>query len=117
MSCVALWSGVSPKEARKEILQHRLDIQKQRTEIQHLRVMLETQEWSPEMRDYLEGLRKGLELLLKQVTELQSSAKVQRASVMSSRDLKDPVSDQVTSNENGLAQTEEMQSEAENQPG
>lgn len=101
--------------ARKEILQQRLDIQRQRAEIQQLRVMLEGQEWSPEKSEFLAGLRHDLVMLLQRVTELQSSADARRASVISSRDLKDRVSEQVMSDENGMARLEEIQSLEETQ--
>jgi DNA-binding response OmpR family regulator len=105
------------EESRKEIHQERLDIQKQRTEIQQLRNMLEAQEWSPELNDYLTGLRHDVELLLDRVTRLQSTAETGRASVESSRDLKDRVSEQVTSSENSMTQREEIQRLEETRQG
>lgn len=101
------------EEARKELHQQRLDIQKQRIQIQQLRVMLQAQEWSPQMNEYLVGLRHELELLLLQVTTLQSSAANQRASVISSRDQKDRVSENVTIKENDMSLLEEIQSQEE----
>ncbi len=101
------------EEARKELLQQRVDIQKQRSEIQQLRVLLQAQEWSPQMNDYLVGLRQEIELLLQQVTTLQSSAEIQRASVISSRDQKDRVSEDVTLKENGMSKLEEIQLQEE----
>jgi len=100
-------------ESRKEIHQKRLDIQRQRTEIQTLRTLLQGQEWSPEMKDYLIGLKQDLELLLQEVTRLHLAAEASRASVLASRDLKDRVADRVTSNENSMTSIEETQTGAE----
>ncbi len=97
------------EEARKEMLQQRIDIQKQRNEIQHLRLMMQAQVWSPQMKNFLMGLRHELELLLLQVTNLQMSAEIQRANVTSSRDQMDRVSEDVTLKENNMAEREEQQ--------
>lgn len=97
------------EEARKEIQIKRLAIQKQRAELQQLRLMLKGQEWTPELEEYLTGLRHDLEILLKQVRTLQASADAQRAQVASSRQLKDRVSIDVAMKENGLERTERIQ--------
>lgn len=97
------------EEARKEIQIKRLAIQKQRAELQHLRLLLKEQAWSPELEDYLTGLKHDLEVLLKQVHTLQASADAQRAQVASSRQLKDRVSVDVAMKENGLERTERIQ--------
>jgi DNA-binding response OmpR family regulator len=101
------------EESRQEIQQQRLDIERQRAELQQLRMLLEAQEWSPEMQIYLDGLQHDLELLLKEVTRLHSAADSQRVSVAASRDLKDRVSQQVTMSENGMTSKEELQSATE----
>jgi CheY-like chemotaxis protein len=97
------------EEARKEIQQKRLAIQKQRAELQQLRVMLKAQDWSPEQDEYLSGLRRELEVLLEEVAILQSRADAHRANVASSRQLKDRVSVEVASRENGMERAERIQ--------
>ena len=99
--------------SRKDIQRQRLDIQKQREDLQQLRTLLEAQEWSPEMKDYLAGLKHDMELLLKEVARLHSAADAQGASVVASRDLKDRVAEHVTMHENGMTSTEEIQSAKE----
>jgi CheY-like chemotaxis protein len=101
------------EESRKEIHEKRLDIQEQRIEIQNLRKLLRGQEWSPEMKDYLIGLKNDLEMLLQEVTRLHLAADANRASVLASRDLKDRVAERVTNNENRMASIEEIQAGAE----
>lgn len=80
-------------ESRQELQHQRYDIQKQREELLKLQLLLQTQEWSPEMKRYLGGLKYGLkndlELLLNEATRLHSAADAQRAKVAVSRDLKD----------------------------
>jgi len=101
------------KESRKEIQLQRLDIHRQRLENQQLRTLLHEQEWSPELKDYLAFMKDELELLLKEVTRLHSVADVQRASVETSRDLKDRVAQHVVTTENDIASTEETQTASE----
>lgn len=101
------------QEARKIMLQQRIDIHKQRNEIQQLRLLLQAQVWSPSIKNFLKGLRHELELLLLQVTTLQTSAAVQRASVSISRDQMDNVSEDVFLKENILTEREEQQLQAE----
>ncbi len=101
------------EEARKDLLQQRIDIQSRRSEICQLRTMLQAQECTPQMKSYLVYLRQDLEALLLQVNTLQSSSEIQRASVMSSRDQKDRVSEDVTTKENHMAELEEIQSQEE----
>jgi DNA-binding response OmpR family regulator len=100
------------KEARNEIQLHRLDIHRQRLDNQQLRQLLQEQEWSPELKEYLACIKEELEILLKEVTRLHAGADIQRASVAASRDLKDRVASHVTVNENDMASTEENQSES-----
>jgi len=101
------------KESRDEIQLQRIDIHRQRLENQQLRTLLQEQEWSPELKEYLDYLKDELELLLKEVTRLHSVADIQRESVAVSRDLKDRVAKRVTMNENDRAGTEEIQSASE----
>ena len=98
------------EESRKDIQLKRLEIQNQRAELQKLRLMLKGQEWTPELKEYLDDVKNDLELLLKEVTRLHLAADSERASVVASRDLKDRVADRVTMNENGMSSAEENQS-------
>ena len=100
-------------ESRKEIQQQRLDIQKQRHDRQQIRLLLQGQEWSPELSSYLDGLKYELEALLKEITRLEAAAEVQRTSVETSRDLKDRVAEHVRENENGMTSIEKTQSAEE----
>jgi CheY-like chemotaxis protein len=97
-------------EARNDIYQHRIDIQKQRGELQQLRLLLRKQAWSKEQAQYLAGLRHDLELLLDEVSKLNLSSDVQRSKITASRDLKDRVSDQVTLSEDMMTRRESIQS-------
>lgn len=97
------------EEMRREIHLRRLVIQKQRGDLQQLRLMLKEQEWTPELEVYLSGLRKDLEVLLQEVQKLQASADIQRAHVAASRQLKDRVSVEVARIENGMERTERIQ--------
>jgi CheY-like chemotaxis protein len=97
------------EESRKDIQHQRVVIETQRAELQKLRNLLQGQEWTPEMQEYLDGLQRDLELLLIEVTRLHSAADVQAASVTASRDLKDRVSNQVTTTENSMTSSEETQ--------
>jgi CheY-like chemotaxis protein len=101
------------EESRKDIQHQRLVIEKQREELQKLRNLLQGQEWTPGMQEYLDGLQKDLELLLREITRLHSAANAQGASVVASRDLKDRVSNQVTTLENQMTTTEETQAATE----
>lgn len=101
------------EESRKDIHQQRLVIEKQREDLQNLRNLLQGQEWTPEMQEYLDGLQRDLELLLKEITRLHSAANAQGVSVVASRDLKDRVSNQVTTSENRMMSTEEAQTATE----
>ncbi len=98
------------EDARQENLQLRIDIQKQRKEIQHVRMLLKDQIWSPKMEEYIVTLKSELELLLEQVTTLQTSATGRRATVSTSRKFNDRVADHVTSKENDMTDQEEKQS-------
>ncbi len=98
---------------RKQIQQDRVDIQSQREQLQQLRLLLQTQEWSPAMKEYLVGLKHEVELLLNDITRLHSAADMERASVTASQDLKDRVSDQVRMSEEGMTEREQIQSAAE----
>jgi len=97
-------------EARSEIYQQRIDIQKQRGELQKLRLLLRTQAWSKEQAQYLTGLRHDLELLLDEVSRLHLGSDTQRSKITASRDLKDRVSDQVTMSEDMMTRRESIQS-------
>jgi len=101
------------EESRKDIQQQRMVIEKQRAELQQLRILLQGQEWTPEMQEYLDGLQRDLELLLTEITRLHSAADGQGASITASRDLKDRVSNQVTTTENSMTTTEETQTATE----
>lgn len=96
-------------EARKEIQRKRISIQKQRAELQQLRLILKEKEWSPELEEYLAGLRHDLEVLLQDVQNLQNSATVYRANVAVSRQLKDRVSLEVSMNEDRMERAERIQ--------
>ncbi len=102
------------EESRKDIQQQRIVIERQRGELQELRTQLQGKEWTPEMQKYLDALQRNLELLLNEVARLHSAADVQSASVVASRDLKDRVSNQVTTTENNMTRTEETQAATEN---
>ena len=97
------------EESRKEIQVKRLEIQKQRAELQRLRLMLKAQEWSPELEQYLAGLRHDLEVLLQEVHMLQNSSDTHRANIAASRQLKDRVSLEVSMKENRQERTERIQ--------
>lgn len=101
------------EESRKDIQQQRTVIEKQREELQKLRLLLQGQDWTPEMQDYLDGLQRDLELLLTEITRLHSAATVEGASIEASRDLKDRVSNKVTTTENNMTDTEETQAATE----
>jgi DNA-binding response OmpR family regulator len=101
------------EESRKDIQQQRMVIEKQRAELQQLRILLQGQEWTPELQKYLDGLQRDLELLLTEITRLHSAADGQGASITASRDLKDRVSNQVTTTENSMTTTEETQTATE----
>jgi len=96
--------------ARKQIQQDRRNIQGQRELLHELRVLLQAQQQSPELTEYLKQLKCELKLLLDKVTELRSRADGHRSNVESSRDLKDRVSEHVTIDENGMTMIEEVQS-------
>lgn len=98
------------EEAREENLQQRVGIQKQREKIQQVRLLLSSQEWSPEMEEYLTKLKDEVDQLLNQVTSLKTSADARRATVESSRDLKDRVAAHVTCQEDSMTDQEEQQS-------
>lgn len=101
------------EESRKEIQAQRLDLQRQRVELQQLRTLLQAQEWSPEKKEYLAGLKHDLKLLLKEVTKLHWDVDAQRASVKASRELRDRVAEDVRMKENSMTSVEESLSVAE----
>jgi CheY-like chemotaxis protein len=101
------------EESRKDIQKQRIIIEKQRAAIQQLRMLLQGQAWTPELQEYLDGLHRDLELLLKEISRLHAAADVQGASVVASRDLKDRVSQQVTTTENDMTNSEDTQSATE----
>src|SRR4030095_9180358 len=97
-------------ETRKRIQQERRNIQGQRELLHELRVLLQAQQESPELIEYLKQLRCELRLLVDKVTELRSRANSHRSNVESSRVLKDRVCEHVTMDENGMTMIEEAQS-------
>lgn len=99
--------------SRNDIQHQRIVIERQRADLQKLRVLLEAQEWTPNLQEYLDGLQRDLELLLKEIARLHAAADIEGASVVTSRDLKDRVSFQVTTTENNMTSTEERQSATE----
>ncbi len=93
-------------EARKKTQSNRMDIQKQRAEIQHLREALEDQEWSENLEDRVVELRRNLAALLLELCESNVNSVIQQEQVAGSREQKDRVSEVVRSAENGAAYKE-----------
>jgi hypothetical protein len=58
------------KEARNEIQLQRIDIHRQRLDNQRLRLLLQEQEWSPELKEYLAYMKDELELLTERSNEI-----------------------------------------------
>ncbi len=97
-------------EARRDSLRQRVDIQKQRQEIQELRVMLAAQKESSDVDSYSMELTHRLEPLLEEISQLQLSTEELRASIKSSRDFKDRVTEHVLKHEDEMTRLEEVQS-------
>ncbi|MBX9772228.1 MAG: hypothetical protein K2X29_12700 [Candidatus Obscuribacterales bacterium] len=97
-------------EKRKESLRRRMDLHRQRLEIQELRRLLIEQESSTDVEQFSSELTYRLESVLKEVSNLQVSTETLRTSISSSRDLKDRVSEDVIMCEDNMTRLEEVQS-------
>ena len=93
----------------------RTGVQLQRQEIQRLRSQLLAEEWSLEVEDRLGGLRRKLADVLLELSQLHVNYIGEQEEIATSRKLRDRVSEQVVTDENGLAREEGTQdlSEAE----
>ena len=101
------------QEARMEIQNKRLDIQKQRVENKQLRILLQEQEWSPELENYFECMKDELELLLNELTKLRSDAGAYSANLGPLTGLKAKNAEHVKIEENKLAGAEKLESSNE----
>jgi len=93
-------------EARRKTRVGRLDIHKQRDEIQHLREALESQEWSEDLEDQVVELRRRLSSLLLQLCESNLNSVSQQELIAYSREQNDQVSKAVRLVEDGAAHKE-----------
>ena len=101
------------QESRMEIQKRRLDIHKQRLENKQLRMLLQEQEWSPELEEYFDCMKDELESLQKEVAKLRSSAGAQSTTHELLQGLKDKNAEHVKTEDNKLAGAEKIQSSNE----
>jgi PleD family two-component response regulator len=96
-------------EARKKTQSGRIDIHKQREEIQRLREALESHEWSENLEDRVVELRRNLAALLLELCETNVNSLTHQEQIADSREQKDRVSEAVHLVENGAAYKERRQ--------
>ena len=92
--------------ARKKTQSGRMDIHKQREEIQHLREALEGEEWSENLEERVVELRRNLAALLLDLHQSKESSLTQQEQIADSRERKDQVSTVVQLAENEAAHKE-----------
>jgi response regulator RpfG family c-di-GMP phosphodiesterase len=95
--------------ARKKTQAGRIDIHKQREEIQRLREALENPEWTQNLEDRVAELRRNLASVLLDLCKSNANSLNQQEEIDSSREQKDRVSESVQLAENSAMRSERRQ--------